>query len=68
MIDETMRDGGGFNGRGKLRGQLYLHASRVPLREADLRTARELTAAAGQGALFDEDALGSDCDAGTCFT
>lgn len=70
QIDDTIRDGGGFNRRGKveLKGQLYLHESRVPLRDADLRTETEIRADRGELPLFDDVALGVDCEAGVCFT
>lgn len=70
VLDDTIRDGGGFNNRGNepFAGTLYLHRSRVPLRGADLRTARQVTADAGQGEMFDEDVLSTDCTAGVCFT
>lgn len=58
----------GFEARGIVRGSMFLHGSLVPLTEADLRTSRELAADAGQGSLFDEDALAMDCSAGVCFT
>jgi len=69
-IDEAIRDGGGFNRRGKqpFAGRLFLHSSTVPLAEADLRTRSQVVADAGQGALFDDAALGADCAAGVCFT
>ena len=47
---------------------VFLHASLTPLREADLRTARQVIADSGQGALFDDDVLAMDCQAGVCFT
>lgn len=70
VLDETIRDGGGFNARGnvKFAGTMFLHGSLTPLRDADLRTARQVTADAGQGELFDVDVLASDCTAGVCFT
>jgi hypothetical protein len=69
-IDETIRDGGGFNKRGKtpFEGKLYLHNSVTPLREADLRTELQVIADSGQDSLFDDVALGLDCEAGVCFT
>lgn len=69
VLDETIR-GGGFNNRGHqpFAGQLFLHGSLTPLRTADLRTPREVERDAGVLTLFDEDALGSDCEAGVCFT
>lgn len=48
--------------------KLYLHASLTPLRVADLRSDHERTVDAGQGALFDPDALSMDCNSGVCFT
>ena len=70
VLDETIRDGGGFNARAheQFVGTLYLHRSRLPLREADLRTRAQVAADAGQGSLFDDDALALDCAAGACFT
>ena len=70
VIDDTIRSGGGFNKRGKdaFRGTLYLHSSRVPLREADLRTKEQVLSDAGHLTLFDEVTLGLDCEAGVCFT
>ncbi len=70
VLDETIRDGGGFNNRGNqpFNGELYLHGSLVPLRDADLRTAREVKRDAGVLSLFDDDALASDCEAEVCFT
>lgn len=69
-LDETIRHGGGFNNRGgePWKGQMFLHQSAVPLRLADLRTARQRTLDSGQGELFDADALALDCEAGVCFT
>jgi hypothetical protein len=63
-IDETIRDGGGFNKRGKepFKGQLYLHRSRVALRTADLRDKeRVLAEDHGIEQLF-------DCTADGCGT
>jgi hypothetical protein len=75
VIDDTIRDGGGFNARGGTPlgslangGRMYLHASGVPLRDADLRTKAQVLADAGHEALFDADALAADCEAGVCFT
>lgn len=70
QIDERIRDGGGFNARGNTRfeGTMFLHSSRIPLRDADLRSRLELEVDAGQGDLFDGLALGGDCEAGVCFT
>lgn len=70
VLDETIRNGGGFNARGNVAfaGQMFLHGSLVALRDADLRTAREVARDAGQGELFDVDALAMDCKAGVCFT
>lgn len=70
VLDETIREGGGFNARGNVpfAGRLFLHASLVPLRDADLRTRREMTLDAGQGELFDAGSLALDCEAGVCFT
>lgn len=49
-------------------GDLYLHQSRVPLVDADLRTDRQIAADNGQQELFDVDTLAMDCTAGVCFT
>lgn len=70
QLDETIREGGGFNARGNTRfaGQMYLHVSLKPLREADLRTQRQVIRDSGQGELFDDDVLAFDCQAGVCFT
>lgn len=69
-IDETIRDGGGFNRRGQeaFRAKLFLHNSVTPLRTADLRTKTQVIADSGQGSLFDDSVLASDCEAGVCFT
>lgn len=69
-LDETIRNGGGFNARGNVQfaGTLYLHAQRVPLRVVDLRTrAQRALEDDGQAALFDADA-DMACEAGVCFT
>lgn len=73
QLDETIRNGGGFNARGNVpfAGQLFLHDSRIPLRDADLRTALEREVDGGQGDLLnllDEHAITDDCEAGVCFT
>lgn len=70
VLDETIREGGGFNARGNVpfAGRLFLHKSLIPLRDADLRTATEMIRDSGQGGLFDEDVLAADCTAGACFT
>lgn len=70
VIDETIRNGGGFNLRGRqpFVGTLYLHRQRVPLRDADLRSDAQIRADRGEVALFDADALAADCEAGVCFT
>lgn len=70
VLDETIRGGGGFNARGNVpfAGEMYLHASLVPLVDADLRTARQVELDAGQAELFDVDTLAFDCAAGVCFT
>jgi hypothetical protein len=47
---------------------MFLHLSRTPLRNADIRTAQEQAVDAGQGLLFDDAALGMECAAGVCFT
>lgn len=69
-LDEHIRDGGSFNARGNVAfaGQMFLHSSLTPLAQADLRTARQIAADAGQQELFDPEALGGDCEAGVCFT
>lgn len=70
-LDETIRDVRDFKrtgGKSSLDGTPYLHASLVPLRDADLRTARQITRDNGQGELFDADTLAMDCSAGVCFT
>lgn len=69
-LDETIRAGGGFNGRGNepFKGQLFLHRSLTALRDADTRTDAQVAADAGQGALFDDAVLALDCEAGVCFT
>jgi hypothetical protein len=69
-LDVTIRHGGGFNARGNqpFAGEMYLHASLVPLADADLRTARDVARDAGQGELFDVDALAMECKTGVCFT
>lgn len=70
VLDETIRGGGGFNARGNVpfAGQLFLHRTLTPLREADLRTQREVERDSGVLTLFDDVELGSDCEAGVCFT
>jgi hypothetical protein len=70
VLDETIRDGGGFNARGNqpFAGKLYLHRTLIPLRDADLRTATQVASDAGQDQLFDDAVLGLDCTAGVCFT
>jgi hypothetical protein len=70
QLDETIREGGGFNARGNVAfaGRMFLHDSLMPLREADLRSAFEKTVDGGQGDLFDGTALGLDCETGVCFT
>jgi hypothetical protein len=70
-LDEHIRDGGGFNARGNqpFAGRMFLHASLVPLRDADFRSARQIRLEdEGQADLFDADALALDCTAGVCFT
>lgn len=69
-LDESIRNGGGFNARGtqELGGKLFLHGSLIPLRDADLRTATERAIDDGQGDLFDGAVLANDCEAGVCFT
>ncbi len=68
-IDESIRHGGAFNRRGgePLRGQLFLHRSWTPLRDADLRSKEAVIADSGQGALFDvESEYG--CGGESCWT
>lgn len=69
-LDEHNRNGGGFNARGNVafEGQMFWHSSLDPLREADLRSAHQITVDAGQGTMFDEAVLTGDCEAGVCFT
>lgn len=69
-LDDHIRDGGAFNARGNVpfAGQMFLHEARIPLREVDLRSRHELEVAGGQLPLFDEVTIGSDCEAGVCFT
>ena len=69
-LDETIRDGGGFNARGNVAfaGKMFLHKTLIPLRVADLRSARQVTLDGGQAELFDPDVLAMDCSAGVCFT
>lgn len=69
-LDDTIRNGGGFNARGNVpfAGQMFLHGSRIPLRDADLRTRHEIEQDAGQGVLFDDAVLGMECASGVCFT
>lgn len=71
VIDDAVRHATSF---GTVRaaldeGQtLYVHESRVALRDADLRTDRERIIDGGQGELFGPEVLDPDCDAGGCFT
>lgn len=69
-VDLPRVKGSGFNARGnqEFAGQQFLHDSRIPLRNADLRAAWERAVDDGQGDLFDGAALGLDCSAGVCFT
>lgn len=69
-LDEHIRNGGAFTARGgaPFVGQMFLHDSRAPLREADLRTPGQIAESEGQGTLFDEAVLGLDCEGGVCFT
>jgi Phosphoadenosine phosphosulfate reductase family len=69
-LDEHIRNGGSFNLRGQqpFQGQMFLHGSLIPLRDADLRTSHERAQASGQGLLWAEDELAHDCEAGVCFT
>lgn len=70
VLDETVREGGGFNARGNkpFAGKLFLHGSLDPLRYADLRTDDQVRRDNGIFTLFDDDALTADCEAGICFT
>jgi hypothetical protein len=52
----SVRDGYGW------RGQLFVHPARIPLRQVDLRDARER----GQLALFEDGGHDNECS-GTCF-
>ncbi|HLH45668.1 MAG TPA: hypothetical protein VKV25_00835 [Acidimicrobiales bacterium] len=64
LIDETIREGGSFNRRGReeFHGRLYLHPSMVPLRDADLRDKEQVLADDyGMAQLF-------DCTADSCGT
>lgn len=69
LIDEAIRDVGDFRHREKQSfapgAQFWLHEDRVPLRDVDLDG---LHLDQAQLSLFDEVALASDCEAGTCFT
>lgn len=72
VLDEANRHGGGFRPAGvteKFQGEMYWHASLVPLRSADLRTRTEREHDAGIYTLFDDDEIESRCDeSGACFT
>lgn len=70
QLDETIRNGGGFNARGNVpfAGKMFLHDSLIPLRNADLRAAWEREIDAGQGDLFDGAVLANECESGVCFT
>lgn len=72
VIDDTIRDVTDFKAHDatdmRLEGVPYLHASLVPLRQADTRTSTEMRRDAGEHTLFDEDVLAFDCTAGACFT
>lgn len=61
-LDEAVR-----RGMNKLKGTAYLHASGVPLAEADLRSPVDRLRDIGQEPLIAEE-VDTDCDAGTCFT
>lgn len=51
----------------KMEGAAFLHASGVPLADADLRTRAEvLDEDYGAAQLFTDEDM--DCDAGVCFT
>lgn len=67
-IDASLRDGGGWIG-GDFAGEMFVHKGLTPLSEADLRSdAQRLAEDHGVEALFDADALGSECEADVCFT
>lgn len=71
VLDETNRNGGGFNARGNVpfAGQMFWHSSLVPLCDADLRTQREIEDDMGVLRLFDDDEINARCDeGGVCFT
>lgn len=70
QLDETIRNGGGFNARGNVAfaGKMFIHDSLIPLRDADLRASWERTVDDGQGDLFDGAVIASDCSSGVCFT
>lgn len=69
-LDDHIRDGGGFTGTHgtAFNGQMFLHDSRIPLRNADLRSLAEQMIDSGQGELFDGAVLANDCESGVCFT
>lgn len=71
QIDEAIRDVKDFKwpdrDRG-IEGQKFLHASLVPLRDADIRTDRQVLADAGHLSLFDDVTLAMDCQAEVCIT
>lgn len=69
-LDEHIRDGAAFTARGNtpFKGQMFLHGSTIPLRQADLRSSLEREVDAGQGDLFDGVVLAMDCESGVCFT
>lgn len=69
-LDEINRNGGGFNARGNLpfAGKLYWHRSMVPLREADLRSERQILESRGVFTLFDDDEISMACQGESCFT
>lgn len=70
QLDETIRNGGGFNARGNVAfaGKMFIHDSLIPLRDADLRASWERAVDDGQGDLFDGAVIASDCSSGVCFT
>lgn len=70
QLDETIRNGGGFNARGNVAfaGKMFIHDSLIPLRDADLRERWERDVDAGQEDLFDGAVIGGDCETGVCFT
>lgn len=66
-LDEHVRNDLIERSRVRLQGR-WLHGSRLPLSEADLRSSADRASADGQDALFDVGEVDNDCDLGTCFT